>query len=66
MHPSRPFEPKNGFVKWFDRQLPLFRVIGEKIFHVGAPGNGAILSARIDARCAASGSSAKSNGRARR
>ena len=26
MQPSRPFEPKNGLIKWFDRQLPVLTV----------------------------------------
>ncbi|MGE0668451.1 MAG: cytochrome bc complex cytochrome b subunit [Sphingomonadales bacterium] len=39
MHPSRPFEPKNGFVKWFDRQLPLFTVMHGALVAYPTPKN---------------------------
>jgi ubiquinol-cytochrome c reductase cytochrome b subunit len=39
MHPSRPFEPKNGFVKWFDRQLPLFSVLHGSLVAYPTPKN---------------------------
>ncbi len=39
MHPSRPFEPKNGFVKWFDRQLPLFTVLHGSLVAYPTPKN---------------------------
>ena len=39
MHPSRSFEPKNGFVKWFDRQLPLFTVMHGALVAYPTPKN---------------------------
>ncbi|MBI1180860.1 MAG: cytochrome b [Alphaproteobacteria bacterium] len=39
MHPSRPFEPKNGFIKWFDRQLPLFTVMHGSLVAYPTPKN---------------------------
>src|SRR5688500_12065412 len=39
MHSTRPFEPKNGFVKWFDRQLPLFSVLHGALVAYPTPKN---------------------------
>jgi len=39
MHPSRPFEPKNGFIKWFDRQLPILSVMHGALVAYPTPKN---------------------------
>ncbi|MFN3232754.1 MAG: cytochrome b [Alphaproteobacteria bacterium] len=39
MHPSRPFEPKNGLVKWFDQQLPIFSVLHGALVAYPTPKN---------------------------
>ncbi len=39
MHSTRAFEPKNGFVKWFDRQLPLFSVLHGALVAYPTPKN---------------------------
>ncbi|TDI60263.1 MAG: cytochrome b/b6 [Alphaproteobacteria bacterium] len=37
--PSRPFEPKNGFVKWFDQQLPIFTLLHGALVAYPTPKN---------------------------
>ncbi len=39
MHPSRSFEPKNGFVKWFDQQLPILTVLHGALVAYPTPKN---------------------------